>query len=126
MPFSSPATEVIMTEVELVMAAAAVVMSTFSPLESSSSMPNSSTNAPRVPEPSSREYTEMLPEDDEPPSDPELPDAQPNSPNIPSASAIAPAAIAKRFFMSTLSFDAPHGRLAFAQRRRLSEPAQGT
>lgn len=59
MALGSPATDVIMTAVELVMAAAGVVMSTLSPLASFCSMPNSSTKAPRVPEPSSREYTEM-------------------------------------------------------------------
>ena len=55
MALGSPATPVSMTEVELVMTASVVVMSTVSPFSSSSSTPNSSTNALRVPEPSSRE-----------------------------------------------------------------------
>ena len=55
MAFASPATDVIMTDVAFVMAAVGVVRSTLSPLVSFSSMPNSSMNAPRVPEPSSRE-----------------------------------------------------------------------
>ena len=53
MALGSPATDVIMTAVELVMAAAGVVMSTLSPLAPFCSMPNNSTKAPRVPEPSS-------------------------------------------------------------------------
>ena len=57
MPWGSLATVVIMTAVELVIAAVAVVMSTFSPSSFSCSMPKSSMKAPRVPEPSSREYT---------------------------------------------------------------------
>ena len=61
MALGSPATDVIMTAVELVMAAAGVVMSTLSPLASFCSMPNSSMNAPRVPEPSSRERTVISP-----------------------------------------------------------------
>ena len=59
MASGSLATEVIITEVEFVMAAASVVMSTLLPAASFSSSPNSSMNAPRVPEPSSREYTEI-------------------------------------------------------------------
>ena len=39
--------------------ASSVVLSIFSPLASFSSTPNSSMNAPLVPEPSSREYTEI-------------------------------------------------------------------
>ena len=50
-------TVVIMTEVLLVTAAAGVVQSTFSPASFFCSTPNSSINAPRVPEPSSREIT---------------------------------------------------------------------
>ena len=56
MAFLLPATEAIMTEVELVISALSVVRSTFFPL-TFSSIPNSSTNAPRVPDPSSREST---------------------------------------------------------------------
>ena len=112
MPFSSPATDVIMTDVEFVMAADVVVMSTFSPLASFSSMPMSSTNAPRVPEPSSREYTETSPDGTAPaapspsPPSPEPalpPPEQPMRPNAPSASRAPIAIITKRFFMLFLS-----------------------
>ena len=54
MEAGSPATVVIMTEVELVTTAEEVVASFLL----SSSTPNSSVNAPRVPEPSSREMTD--------------------------------------------------------------------
>ena len=53
-----PATDWITTSVELEISASTVVMS----LPSSSSTPMSSTKAPRVPEPSSRETTVMGPE----------------------------------------------------------------
>ena len=58
MLYSSCATVDIMTEVLLVMFASSVVISIFSP-STSSSIPNSSTKAPRVPEPSSLETTVM-------------------------------------------------------------------
>src|SRR5699024_11313669 len=51
----------IITEVLLVILASGVVISTFCP-STSSSMPNSSTNAPLVPEPSSLEQMVMGPE----------------------------------------------------------------
>ncbi len=57
MPSGSPATEVSMTEVELVITASLVVRSTGVPSEAFSSRPTSSTNALRVPLPSSREKT---------------------------------------------------------------------
>ena len=59
--FSSPATVVSITSVLFVMLASCVVISTFSP-SFSSSIPNSSTNAPRVPDPSSREITSIAPD----------------------------------------------------------------
>ena len=58
MLYSSCATLDIMTEVLFVMFASSVVISIFSPF-TSSSMPNSSTKAPRVPEPSSLDTTVM-------------------------------------------------------------------
>ena len=59
MASASLATVVFITAVELVIAAEEVVLSTFLPLPSFSSIPNSSINAPRVPDPSSREVTLM-------------------------------------------------------------------
>ena len=56
-----------MTDVLLVTVASVVVLSTFSPFTSSST-PKSSTNAPLVPDPSSREMTLMLPPEEDPPS----------------------------------------------------------
>lgn len=98
MALGSPATDVIMTAVELVMAAAGVVMSTLSPLASFCSMPNSSTKAPRVPEPSSREYTEMGALADAPLP----PDALAESP----AAAVSPADVPAQPASATAS--APH------------------
>ena len=56
-----PAMVVIITEVLLVISASSVVLSTFSPASFLLSMPNSSMNAPLVPEPSSRETTVIGP-----------------------------------------------------------------
>ena len=58
--FSSPATVVIITDVLFVMLASSVVISTFSS-PCFSSIPNSSINAPLVPEPSSRDTTVISP-----------------------------------------------------------------
>ena len=111
-----------MTDVEFVMAADVVVMSTFSPLASFSSMPMSSTNAPRVPEPSSREYTETSPVGTVPAAlsaspEPALPPPeQPMRPNAPSASRAPIAIITKRFFMLFLSLAPLPGAYLFASR----------
>ena len=60
--FTSPATVVIITEVEFVIFASSVVMSTLLPSASFSSIPKSSTNAPLVPDPSSRERMVISPD----------------------------------------------------------------
>ena len=61
MAFLLPATVVSITAVLLVISAAVVVLSILLPFASFSSIPSSSTKAPRVPEPSSRDTTVMLP-----------------------------------------------------------------
>ena len=61
MAFGLPCTVVIITEVLFVICASSVVRSSFSPASFFCSMPNSSMNAPRVPEPSSRERTVISP-----------------------------------------------------------------
>ena len=62
MAFSLPATLVSTTSVLFAISASAVVLSTFLPSAVFSSTPVSSMNAPRVPEPSSREMTVIAPE----------------------------------------------------------------
>ena len=62
MAFSLPATLVRTTSVLFAISASAVVLSTFLPSAVFSSTPVSSMNAPRVPEPSSREMTVIAPE----------------------------------------------------------------
>ena len=105
MAFLLPATVVSITEVLLVISAASVVWSTLLPLASFTSMPNSSMKAPRVPEPSSREMTVILPvmpvsstdaaeegEDASPPVEPSLvplPELQPTRVVTPSMAAIS-------------------------------------
>ena len=59
MEYSSPETVVNITSVLFVMIASSVVLSIFSPASFFSSTPNSSMNAPLVPEPSSRDTTLM-------------------------------------------------------------------
>ena len=54
---SSSATLVIITDVEFVISAVEIVLSILLPSASFSSIPNSSINAPLVPDPSSREIT---------------------------------------------------------------------
>ena len=132
MPFGSPATEVIMTDVELVMAAAGVVISTFSPLASFSSTPMSSMNALRVPDPSSREYTETSPDGDtssaaaaSPAAWPEsalFPEAQPARANAPRASTAPTARIMIFFFISFLSSCSFSPVFDFAAARDRSPP----
>ena len=56
-----PATVVIITEVLFVISAVSTVRSTFLPSASFCSIPISSINAPLVPEPSSRDSTEIFP-----------------------------------------------------------------
>ena len=100
MALSLPATVVIITAVLFVISAVSVVLSIFSPASFFSSMPNSSINAPLVPEPSSRETTVIVPSAAPPCALSLLP--QPA--NIPTATVIAKATANTFFIFISLLF----------------------